>query len=128
MAYLTDNSQVHFWEIEPNRIAAHQIDMPPSVALSALAVDSETPTLALGGADQAVRVWEYQPEPREQHLLRGHLNPIHGLAITARGQLIASGSEDKDVKVWSLLRHTVKTIAHPRSMPMWFGALSKMAA
>lgn len=125
VAYLTDNSQVHFWEIEPNRIAAHQIDMPPSVALSALAVDSETPTLALGGADQAVRVWEYQPEPREQHLLRGHLNPIHGLAITARGQLIASGSEDKDVKVWSLLRHTVKTIAHPRSMPMWFGALSQ---
>lgn len=125
IAYLTNDSQVHFWEIEPNEIAEYHISGPETASLTVMAADSETPTLILGGADQAVRVWEYQPEPREQFVLRGHLNQIHGVDITAHGQLIASGSEDKDVKVWDLLRHDAKKMAHPRSVPMWFGALSQ---
>jgi WD40 repeat protein len=46
------------------------------------------------------------------HTLKGHTNQVSSLAISYNGQIIASGSSDKTIKLWDLqtgeLLHTLE--------------------
>jgi WD40 repeat protein len=67
----------------------------------ALAVSPDGKTLATGGDDKIVRLWEVA-SGQERRRFVGHRNFVSTLAFSADGRLLASGSWDTTVLVWDL--------------------------
>jgi WD40 repeat protein/DNA-binding CsgD family transcriptional regulator len=71
-------------------------------------------TLASGGEDQLIRLWDLSgnhldaatqptqlPSQNPPHkVLRGHLSRIWSIAFSPDGQVLASGSDDRTIKLW----------------------------
>lgn len=68
-------------------------------ALHALALSPDGKTLATGGYDQKIRLWEIA-SGKESHLLAGHNGSINGLAFRPDGKVLASASADRTIKLW----------------------------
>ncbi|HMO66002.1 MAG TPA: serine/threonine-protein kinase, partial [Verrucomicrobiota bacterium] len=56
-------------------------------------------TLATGGRDQIVRLWDWEGR-HERSVLRGHAGRINGLAFSADSRRLFSASQDKTIRVW----------------------------
>ncbi|MFN0069498.1 MAG: protein kinase domain-containing protein, partial [Limisphaerales bacterium] len=56
-------------------------------------------TLATGGRDQIVRLWDWESR-RERSVLRGHAGRITGLAFSADSRRLFSASQDKTIRIW----------------------------
>jgi WD40 repeat protein len=54
-------------------------------------------TLASGGVDRYVRMWDIETG-RLLRSLRGHTHDIRAIAYTPDGQLLATGSEDRTIR------------------------------
>jgi RNA polymerase sigma factor (sigma-70 family) len=71
---------------------------------SFLASDPAGTTLAVAGADHAIRLFDIVTG-EERGLLEGHRGRIQGLAFSADGSRLASaGQEDHSVRVWDVAR------------------------
>src|SRR5262245_1572013 len=60
-------------------------------------------TLATGGADAAVKLWDAATwQPRAT--LAGHAGPVHALAFSPDGATLASAGADRTVRLWDVVR------------------------
>ena len=57
-------------------------------------------TLASGGADRLVRMWDIETG-RLLRSLRGHTNDIRAIVFTPDGLTLATGSEDRTIRLWN---------------------------
>src|SRR5262249_35372710 len=56
-------------------------------------------TLASGGADRCVRLWD-PATGKEKAVLRGHAGTVLSLAFSPDGKVLASGSADRTARLW----------------------------
>jgi hypothetical protein len=75
------------------------IDVEDSVLCLALSADGKT--LAAGGCDRTIRVWNLGTGKLEQSI-ENHADWVLGVAITADGKYLVSAARDKTAKVWDL--------------------------
>jgi WD40 repeat protein len=69
--------------------------------VNAVAFTADGKTLATGGADNAVRLWDVATG-KERATLRGHREAVTSVAIAPDGKTLFSGSGDKTIKVWDV--------------------------
>lgn len=100
----SQDNTVHFWRRstgEDSMMSGYRAK--PSV----LAFDANGTLLATGGGESAT-VWNFKgrgPEGSWPGVLEFHLQPITTLTFASHGRVLASGSRDGSVAVWSLNRH-----------------------
>ena len=95
-------------EFAPNR-GFIQRDMPsPSKnRVNAITFSPDGRTLASGGDDQFVTLWDIQevdatgPQLQLRRTLRGHTRWVTSVAFSPDGAILASGSADDTVRLWS---------------------------
>jgi serine/threonine protein kinase len=87
---------LHVWSLgSPDSVVTTQ---QPG-AVYAVAITPDGKTLATGGSDKVVRLWN--PETLTQRLpLEGHAGPIFGLSFDPRGERLASAGWDGKVRIW----------------------------
>ncbi|MBH0198677.1 MAG: WD40 repeat domain-containing protein [Nitrospira sp.] len=66
----------------------------------AVAFSPDGLTLASGGAERLVRMWDIETG-RLLRSLRGHTNDIRAIVFTPDGQTLATGSEDRTIRLWN---------------------------
>jgi WD40 repeat protein len=66
-----------------------------------LALTPDSLTLASGGADETVRLWDI-PSRKVKAILSGHIASIRSLACSPDGRTLVSGSCDGEIKLWEL--------------------------
>ncbi len=66
----------------------------------AVAFSPDGLTLASGGCDRLVRVWDIETK-RLLRSLRGHTHDIRAILFTPDGQSIITGSEDRTIRMWN---------------------------
>lgn len=68
-------------------------------------------TVATGGADHTVRLWDMQTG-QQLVVLAGHNKDVNSVSFASDGKTLASGSNDKSVKIWdTVLRKEIKSIS-----------------
>jgi WD40 repeat protein len=72
-----------------------------SVAVRSLTISPNGRTLASGGLDSIIKVWNLHTG-QLLHTLTGHSNHILSLTISPDEQTLASGGADSTIKVWNL--------------------------
>ncbi len=84
------------------------------IGSGSVAFSPDGQTLASGGEDQMVKLWEVNTG---QYLktLQGHGNCVRSIVFSPDGQTIASGSEDGTIKLWDVKTgECLKTLRLPR--------------
>lgn len=71
---------------------------PQNESVNAVAFSPDGKSLASGGQDGSVRLWDVQ-SGRPRHTLRGHSNSIRTLAYAANHTLV-SGGMDQTIRLW----------------------------
>ncbi len=66
-----------------------------------VAFDPSGRTLASGGDDNTVKLWEVT-SGKLLHTLEGHEDAVLSVAFDPSGRMLASGSDDNTVKVWEV--------------------------
>ena len=66
----------------------------------AVAFSPDGSTLASGGAERLVRMWDIETG-RLLRSLRGHTHDIRAVVFTPDGQALATGSEDRTIRLWN---------------------------
>lgn len=72
-----------------------------STAVNPVAMTPDGKTLATGGGDGAILLWNLQTGQLTA-TLKGHSSAVYVLASSSDGQILASGSADESTKIWDL--------------------------
>ncbi len=70
-------------------------------SVNAVSYSPDGDSLASGGADRTVLIWEMASE-RFEHTFTGHKDDVYTISYSPDGKHIASGSRDNTVKVWDI--------------------------
>ena len=74
---------------------------------------------AIGSEDKALRLYD-AIDDTEPRLLQGHKSAIAGVAFSRDGSLVATGSQDNSVRVWSTRTGEPVSGYMPHRGPIWF--------
>lgn len=88
---------------DPKVLVKHLLDVDDSVLC--LAVSPDGKTLAAGGCDRAIRVWDISAgvvTAKLTQTIENHADWVLGISISADGKYLVSASRDKTAKVWDL--------------------------
>jgi WD40 repeat protein len=80
-------------------------------------------TIASGGNDQTVRLWDLDPKETPM-TLEGHKGIVRAVAFSPDGQVLASGSEDRTVRLWKVETGQCLNILSPHQGRIWSVAFS----
>jgi WD40 repeat protein/tRNA A-37 threonylcarbamoyl transferase component Bud32 len=69
--------------------------------VTAVAISADGSTIASGGLDDSIKVWDRSTGELLRTLI-GHHKPINCLSISPNGQTLVSGSDDHTVRLWHL--------------------------
>jgi len=89
---------------QPRLLGEHQ------GTVTAAAFSPNGTTLASGGADFLVRIWDLRDDSQSPTVLRGHENRIWCIAFDPNGEGLASGSIDGIVRYWDLQNGNVSGV------------------
>ena len=67
--------------------------------VKSVAFSPDGKTLASGGGDNVIHLWDIRTGKREMTLM-GHTNGVFSLAFSPDGKTLASGSVDSDIRLW----------------------------
>jgi WD40 repeat protein len=79
--------------------------------VSAIAFSPDGKLLASGSVGKTIKIWQIGTEEELRSLktgsvgvtsLKGHSDRINSLAFSPDGKILASGSDDKTIKIWQL--------------------------
>jgi WD40 repeat protein len=89
-----------------------------------LAFSPDGRTLALGGDDGTIRLWD-MPAARERIVLRGHKDIVRSVAFSPDGRRLVSSGQERLVFLWDSLRGVVlHKLAESGPNPVQFAAFS----
>jgi WD40 repeat protein/serine/threonine protein kinase len=88
---------IRLWDSKLEKIDA--LPSHGSVVNSLVYLDSNT--LAAGGSDNTVRIWDLATTTLRD-TLKGHSGAVRGLAFSRDGRLLVSASQDLTIKLWRL--------------------------
>src|SRR5206468_7848567 len=87
---------------EPTKFDSHPASIGDNAAeVLAIAYAPDRETLATGGADKVVRLWEVA-SGRIIGAFEGHTDAIAGLTFSPDGKRLASASYDRSIRIWEL--------------------------
>lgn len=90
---------------------------------SSSTADTPPPFLVTGSQDLTVKKWEIprsaQMKPKAVFTRKAHDKDINALDVNATGQLFASASQDKTVKIWSVAEGEVQGILRGHKRGVW---------
>ncbi len=69
--------------------------------VGAVAFSPDSKTLASGGADNVVQLWDVE-SGKEKAVLKGHTDYVCAVAFSTDGKLLATGSYDQTAKIWDV--------------------------
>jgi WD40 repeat protein len=84
--------------------------------LKCMALSPDGRTLASGGTDQVIRLWDVTregPVPRDRVLV-GHRDNVESLAFSPDGKTLASASEDTTIRLWDVAKGQSLAILHEK--------------
>jgi WD40 repeat protein len=86
---------VKLWEVATGQLLATLVGHKLKVTTVAFSVSG---ILASGSADGTICIWQ---DGNMQHQLTGHLGAVTTIAFSPNGQLLASGGEDRSIRLWN---------------------------
>ncbi len=94
--WTSDFQTVRSWNVR----TGEQIGKPLEAAfVSVMAFTADGKTLATGGSDQVIRLWDVK-EGRQKLLTSGHQGPIHAVAVAPDGRIFATAGADATIRLW----------------------------
>jgi WD40 repeat protein len=113
---------VRLWEAPTGRLRSKLTGH--NNALYTLAFNPAGITLASGGEDESVRMWESATGQPLGQPLKGHSSAVMALAFSPDGTLLGSASADQSVRLWtisaeSLLGQAWRLLRRDLSMVEW---------
>lgn len=125
-----DDHGIKIWELERGKCI--KTLQGNSNAIYAIAYSDQQNLLASGHEDQTIKLWDVninspqtlEPDLQPFQILRGHCDRILSIAFSPNGQILASGSADRTIKLWNpRTGKLIKTLQGHRSW-VWGIAIS----
>ncbi|VTR97409.1 WD40 domain-containing protein [Tuwongella immobilis] len=91
--------------------------------VNTLCLSPDGQTLATGGKDRTIRVWDFQSN-RLIRTFTGHLAPIETLAFSPDGRSLISGSTDQNIRLWDLSPVDQHRTFSGHTAPVWGAVIS----
>jgi WD40 repeat protein len=100
-----DGSTINIWSVDTDSLAIKLDTRLPGhgQAVRSVAISLDGQTLASGGSDGYVRIWDLQ-NLKLLFTSKGTYTDIRSVAFSQDGQLLASGSSDAYISIWKVSR------------------------